>query len=188
MEISNSRLLIGTCGSINILNLHEYLIYFGGLTKSINVIMTKSATKMLQTNTIRAITGNSVFTDDNPGDLPVPHINLSCWADIFIILPATGNILGKVANGIADDLLTTTIMASNSKIFFVPGMNNVMWNKPSVIRNVKTLEEDGNYVLRCEKFRDAYEASSGKMVSTVLMPSPSEVINFIINKTELITV
>lgn len=94
-----------------------------------------------------------LFTDDRVfihlGDKSqeihkVPHIQLSRWADLFIIVPATANIVGKAANGIADDLLSTTILASPKPVIFVPVMNPAMWKNNAFQRNIQLLEHDGH--------------------------------------------
>lgn len=169
------RILVGVCGTINVLNLQNYLVRFREMTESINVIMTKAALRLLRPVAIQAITGNPVYSDSLPSTLPVPHINLARWADAVVILPATANILGKAANGIADDLLSTTILAAQGPILFVPCMNDQMWRNPSVRRNVETLKNDGHRILVSSEAREAFEASSGATTLSHLMPSQDEI-------------
>ncbi|MFI2801187.1 flavoprotein [Bacillus cereus] len=173
------KILIGACGSSNVLNLHNYLIHFRNISDSINVIMTKSASNMIQSRSIEIIVGNTVYTDNFSSNLPVSHINLARWADLFIVIPATANIIGKVANGIADDLLSTTLLAAKSPVFFVPSMNRDMWSKPSVQRNIRTLDKDGFYFIFPREAQKAFEVSSGNLIITELMPSPEEIVETI---------
>ena len=169
-----SNLLVGACGALNIINLHSYLMCFMKSAASVKVILTRAASGLVQASSVQAITFDQVYTDESGMGLPVPHISLTCWAEVFIVVPATANILGKAANGIADDLLSTAILASRFTVFFVPSMNEVMWQKPSVQRNVRILEEDGHFIVRCRDAHAGFEASSGKQISTELMPSPEE--------------
>jgi phosphopantothenoylcysteine synthetase/decarboxylase len=90
------------------------------------------------------VTGNPVFIElwSKAQEYQVNHISLADWADIVVIAPATANIIGKIANGICDDLLSTTFCAcSNKKIIVAPAMNNRMWENPAVQRNVKILKD-----------------------------------------------
>ena len=74
------------------------------------------------------------------------HINLADWADAVIVAPATANIIGKAANGIADDFVSTTLLAMHCPIIFAPAMNDNMWNNPAVQRNITVLEKSYNFV------------------------------------------
>lgn len=179
MKSKSLKILIGASGSIGVLNLHNYLIYFCCFAESINVIMSQAACRMVQPDSIRAITGNRVYTDDNEALVLVPHITLARWADLFIVLPASANTLGKAANGIADNLLSTTMLAATAPIFFIPNMNEEMWAKAVVQRNVKTLEADGHYIIHCDSPRKVFEASSGRTLASDLMPSPQEIMEII---------
>jgi phosphopantothenoylcysteine synthetase/decarboxylase len=80
-------------------------------------------------------------------DPTVVHLDLTRWADLMLVMPATANVLGKAAAGIADDVLTTCILAATSPVVFVPSMNDAMWVKPAVQRNVATLRADGYGVI-----------------------------------------
>ncbi len=112
--------------------------------------MTENASKMINTKILELYTDDIVFTDfwdRSPSIDRIPHIQLPRWADLFVILPATADIIGKAANGIADDLLSTAIVAYNGPIVFVPAMNQNMWNSKAVQRNKKLLEEDGHCIV-----------------------------------------
>ena len=80
---------------------------------------------------------------DEPKVWEIQHISLAKKADILVVVPATANIIGKVANGIADDMLSTTIMATNAKVIFAPAMNTNMYNNPIVQENIEKLKDYG---------------------------------------------
>jgi len=102
------------------------------------VVMTKEATKLVAPLTFRTLSGNPVVLDlfaQELSNFPVPHISLAEKADLILIAPATANIIGKIAYGIADDALTTIVMASNAKKLIAPAMNCNMWRNPIVQKN-----------------------------------------------------
>ncbi|MGL5416618.1 MAG: bifunctional phosphopantothenoylcysteine decarboxylase/phosphopantothenate--cysteine ligase CoaBC [Clostridium sp.] len=109
------------------------------------VIMTESATKFVTPLTFQSISQNMVITDmfAEPKAWEIQHISLAQEADIMLIAPATANVIGKVANGIADDMLTTTIMATKAKVIFAPAMNTNMYENPIVRENVEKLKRFG---------------------------------------------
>ncbi len=111
----------------------------------VNVVMTKNACNFITPFQLQCLSKNHVATDIiNHQSLCVDHIELAKRADVIIIVPATANIIGKVANGIADDMATATlIVQSKAKKFFAPAMNADMYNNPVVQRNIHTLINDG---------------------------------------------
>ncbi|MCI1975636.1 MAG: bifunctional phosphopantothenoylcysteine decarboxylase/phosphopantothenate--cysteine ligase CoaBC [Limosilactobacillus sp.] len=111
----------------------------------VRVAMTESATKLVSPVTLHALTHQPVLTTLwTQNDSPVPHVELADWSDYAVILPATANIIGKMAHGIADDAVSTTLLATAiSKVVVVPAMNSNMWNNPAVQRNIKQLKNDG---------------------------------------------
>jgi phosphopantothenoylcysteine synthetase/decarboxylase len=179
MTRDTKRILIGASGSIGVLELHNYLLKFLSYSAKINLILTRTASKMVQQGSLRAIIGHEVFCDDSDGFLPVPHINLADWADFFVVLPASANIIAKAAAGIADDLLSTTIIARAAPIYFVPNMNEVMWKKPVVQRNVARIQEDGHQILLRSEQAILFEASSATQVPSMFMPDPQQIMRAI---------
>ncbi|MGN1008003.1 MAG: flavoprotein, partial [Butyricicoccus sp.] len=97
------------------------------------VIMTRSATEFITPLTLEVLSGNRVITDMFNRDFPweVEHISLAKRADVFVIAPATANILGKAAHGIADDMVSTTLMATKAPLVIAPAMNTGMWDNPA---------------------------------------------------------
>ena len=111
----------------------------------VRVAMTKNALNFVGLNTFAALTGQAVATDSySPAQYPLgAHIELTRWADLFCVAPASANFIAKTALGIADDLLSTMYLAYSGPIMFAPAMNSDMWQKPAVQRNVNTIKQDG---------------------------------------------
>ena len=107
--------------------------------------MTKNATEFITPLTIETLSKNKVIIDmfERKEHIEVEHISIARKADVILVAPATANIIGKVANGIADDMLSTTIMATTSKVIFAPAMNNEMYNNKIVQDNIKKLKKYG---------------------------------------------
>jgi phosphopantothenoylcysteine synthetase/decarboxylase len=143
-------LLIGVTGSISAVCIPGYVAFFRrGLVENVHVIMTESATRLVSAEAMQAYSGRPVFTDSfdgHPGAY-VPHIQLPRDADAFVIMPATANIIAKAALGIADDLLSTAIIASAVPVIIVPCMNEVMWFNKAVQRNVGLARANGYHVM-----------------------------------------
>ena len=115
----------------------------------VSVVMTAAATRFVGPATFKALTGRPVGTSvfDQP-ELPLgAHIELAERADLLCVAPATANFLAKAAHGIADDLLSTLYLSFGGPVYVAPAMNTVMWNKPSVQRNVQQLRADGVQVI-----------------------------------------
>ncbi|GLW71047.1 hypothetical protein Kpho02_33460 [Kitasatospora phosalacinea] len=168
------RLLVGACGAANAVNLHEYLISLRQVTARTTAVLTRSAGELASTRSIRAVSGNPVYTDEDHHGLAVPHMELALWADLLVVVPATANILGKAAHGIADDLLSSIILAHGRPVVFVPSMNPVMWEKAAVRRNVDTLERDGHRILLSDVPRPSLKMATGEWLMCELGPSPEE--------------
>ncbi len=113
----------------------------------VSVAMTRHATEFVQPLTFRALTDKHVIVDDydpqNPD--PIAHINFSQNIDLLLIVPATANTIGKFANGVADDFLSSTYLATTAPVMIAPAMNTTMWEQPATQRNVAQLRADGVY-------------------------------------------
>ena len=111
----------------------------------VNVIMTKSATEFVTPLTFQSISQNRVVCDmfEEPKAWEIQHISLAKKADVLLVAPATANIIGKVVNGIADDMLSTTIMATKAKVIFAPAMNTNMYDNNIVQENIQKLKSLG---------------------------------------------
>ncbi|MDR9793027.1 bifunctional phosphopantothenoylcysteine decarboxylase/phosphopantothenate--cysteine ligase CoaBC [Aeribacillus sp. FSL K6-8210] len=111
----------------------------------VKVIMTESATKFVTPLTFQVLSRNEVFLDtfDEKDVKVIAHIDLADWADLVLVAPATANIIGKLASGIADDMVTTTLLATTAPVWIAPAMNVHMYDHPAVKRNIETLDRDG---------------------------------------------
>ena len=138
------RVLLAVCGGVAAYKACEVL---RGLQKAgcdVRVTMTEDATRFVGATTFEALSGAAVATSlyDYPGS-PIPHIELAEWAQLAIVVPATANVIAKLAIGIADDCLTTTLLACSRPILVAPGMNVHMWRNAATQANVLTLRERG---------------------------------------------
>lgn len=173
---SIDRLLVGVTGSIAILSLPTYLVALrASFAREVRVIMTSAATQLLSPSTV-ALLCDEVLLDEWPTAQKRPgHVELANWADMFLILPASANVLGQVANGLAQNLLTTTVLASPTPVIFCPNLNNTMWSKKAVQRNLRTLTEDGHIMMGPEH-APAYEVGTGEVADTLVLPEPDVLI------------
>ncbi|HRH41313.1 MAG TPA: bifunctional phosphopantothenoylcysteine decarboxylase/phosphopantothenate--cysteine ligase CoaBC [Pyrinomonadaceae bacterium] len=145
MSEKKFRVGLGVSGGIAAYKAIEVL---RGLQKAgceVQVCMTRHATEFIQPLTFRALTEKYVLVDDyepnNPD--PIAHINFSQNIDLMLVVPATANIIAKFANGIADDFLTSTYLASTAPVLIAPAMNTTMWFQPATQRNIEQLRKDG---------------------------------------------
>ncbi|SET81020.1 phosphopantothenoylcysteine decarboxylase / phosphopantothenate--cysteine ligase [Oceanobacillus limi] len=116
---------------------------------NVKVMMTTSATEFVSPLTFQALSRNPVYTDtfDEKDATKIAHIDIADWADIIVIAPATANIIGKLANGIADDMVSTTLLATKATKYVAPAMNVNMYDHPAVIRNMKQLDSWGYHFI-----------------------------------------
>ncbi len=112
---------------------------------NVKVVMTKGSTQFVQPLTFQALSRNPVYIDafDEKNPEKIAHIDLADWADLIILAPATAHLLGKVANGLADDMLTTILLATTAPVYVAPAMNVHMYDHPAVKQNLITLESYG---------------------------------------------
>ena len=143
------NVVVGITGGIAAYKACGIVSYLKSEGANVDVIMTKNACEFITPLTLETLSGNKVITDmfERPDYIDVKHISLARKADVFLIVPATANIIGKVANGIADDMLSTTIMATKAPVIFAPAMNNGMYENKIVQDNIKKLKEYGYYFI-----------------------------------------
>lgn len=143
--LKNKNIVIGITGGIACYKVCEIISYLVREGTNVDVIMTKNATEFITPLTIETLSKNKVVIDmfGKKEHVEVEHISLARKADLILVVPATANIIGKVANGIADDMLSTTIMATTGKVVFAPAMNNEMYNNKIVQENIKKLKKYG---------------------------------------------
>lgn len=145
----NLNIVIGITGGIAAYKVCGIISYLKKQGVNVYVIMTRNACEFITTLTIETLSGNKVITDmfKRPDYIDVKHISLANKADLFLIVPATANIIGKVANGIADDMLSTTIMPTKALVIFAPAMNNKMYENPIVQNNLEKLKSYGYKII-----------------------------------------
>ena len=143
--LEGKRIILGVTGGIAVYKVVELLRLCVKAGAEVDVIMTEHAREFVTPLTFQTLSGNPVHTDlfDLYQEKEIDHVSLADRAELFVVAPATANIIGKVASGIADDLLSTTLMATRAPILFVPAMNVHMWENPIFQGNMKKLEERG---------------------------------------------
>ncbi len=161
----SSEIIIGVTGGIAAYKtaaLVSSLVQHG---HDVTVVMTRAARKFIGPATFRALTGRPVVT--NPFDAHYPlgtHIELADRAQLLCVAPASADFLAKAASGLADDLLTTLLLAFTGPILLAPAMNAAMWEKPAVQRNVATLQSDGyHFVGPQEGWQSCRRSGVGRM-------------------------
>ncbi|HII4399499.1 TPA: bifunctional phosphopantothenoylcysteine decarboxylase/phosphopantothenate--cysteine ligase CoaBC [Clostridium perfringens] len=137
--------VVGVSGGVAVYKTLDVISRLRKKDVEVHVIMTKSATEFVTPLSFQSLSQNMVITDmfAEPKAWEIQHISLAKKADLMLIVPATANIIGKVANGIADDMLSTTIMATKAPVVFCPAMNTNMYENPIVQRNISLLKELG---------------------------------------------
>ncbi len=161
--------VLGVTGGIASYKALDIVSKLKKLNYDVNVIMTKSALQFIHPLPFQSLSGNIVSKDmfEEPKAFEIQHISLAKKADMILVAPATANIIGKVANGIADDMLSTTIMAATCPVVFVPAMNTNMYKNPIVKNNIEKLKGFGYEFINPISGRLACgDVGEGKMADT----------------------
>ncbi len=164
--MNKKRILLGICGGIAAYKSAELVRLLCKENHEVRVVMTQSAMQFISPLTFQALSGNPVSTEllDTEEENSMGHINLSRWADIFVIAPATANSIAKFSHGLADDLLSTLFLAANCPIFIAPAMNQAMWHKPVTQENIQKLIQYGIDIIGPESGEQACgETGFGRM-------------------------
>lgn len=172
--LNGKTVVIGITGSIAAYKIADLVSQLIKLRADVHVIMTENATHFINPITFETLTNNKCLIDtfDRNFEFHVEHISLAKKADVFMIAPASANIIGKIANGIADDMLTTTIMAAKCKKLIAPAMNTNMFENPIVQDNISKLIHYGYEIIAPESGRLACgDTGSGKLASPSLLLS-----------------
>jgi len=166
--LTGKSIVLGVTGSIaayKIANLASMLVK---LNADVHVIMTQNATHFITPMTFETLTNNKCIVDtfDRNFNFDVKHVSLAKKGDLFLVAPCTANVIGKVAGGICDDMLTTTIMATKAPVLFSPAMNTGMWENPILQDNLQKLKRYGYHIIEPIEGRLACgDTGSGKMPS-----------------------
>lgn len=159
--LKDKNIVLGVTGGIAAYKVVDLVSRLKKQNANVDIIMTEGATKFVTPLTFQTLALNPVYVDmfGEPKNYDVEHISLAERADLFVIAPATANTIGKIANGIADNLLTTTVMATKSKVIFAPAMNTNMYLNPVVEKNISYLKglgyefiEPGTGLLACQTY------------------------------------
>lgn len=144
--LTDKKILICVTGGIAVYKAVALVSKLSQAGADVKVIMTESARQFVTPLTFQAMSRNDVYFDtfDEKDSRVIAHIDLADWADLVIVAPATANVIGKVANGIADDMVTTTLLATTAEVWFAPAMNVHMYENKAVMRNIQTLANDGH--------------------------------------------
>jgi len=136
---------LGVCGGIAAYKAAELVRLLGKQDCQVRVVMTASAQQFVTPLTFQALSGHAVHTElfDVDQEQAMGHIHLARWADCVLIAPASANMLAKIANGLADDLLSTLSLAADCPVFVAPAMNQAMWHKPVTQQNLQRLRQQG---------------------------------------------
>lgn len=143
--LKGKKVVLGVSGGIAAYKACTLVSRLVQMEVEVKVIMTKSAEEFISPLTFQALSRNPVYTDtfDEKDPEKIAHIDVADWADIFLLAPCTANIIGKLANGIADDMLSTTLLATEADVYLAPAMNVHMYAHPAVIENMQKLEKYG---------------------------------------------
>lgn len=153
-NLKGLNILLGVSGGIAAYKAVDLASRLTGAGAKVNTVMTENACRFVGTKSFEAVTRSKVFTTLWPAaeEFEVSHISLADWADIVVVAPATANIIAKVAGGICDELLSTTLCACWQKpVLLAPAMNEKMWLNPVVKRNVKMVRQMGFELIGPEK-------------------------------------
>jgi phosphopantothenoylcysteine decarboxylase/phosphopantothenate--cysteine ligase len=147
--LKGKEIVLGVTGGIAAYKAAEFVRLLVKDEVNVHVVMTENAQKFITPLTFQTLSGNPVMTDPFAllEDAKIGHIALADLAELVVILPATANIIGKIANGIADDFLSTMVMATKAPILFVPSMNANMWENKALQKNIQILLDRGYYLL-----------------------------------------
>ena len=173
------NIVLGVTGSIAAYKIAYLASALKKLHAEVHVLMTKNATNFITPITFESLTGTKCLVDtfDRNFQFQVEHVSIAKKADVVMIAPASANVIGKLAHGIADDMLTTTIMACKCKKFISPAMNTNMFENPILQDNLKTLEHYGYEVIQpASGYLACGDTGAGKM------PEPETLLSYILRE------
>lgn len=177
--LKGKTVVLAVSGSIAAYKIASLASALGKLHADVQVLMTQNATNFINPITFETLTGNKCLVDtfDRNFQYSVEHVSLAKRADVVLVAPASANVIGKIANGIADDMLTTTVMACKCKKIISPAMNTQMFENPIVQDNLKKLEHYGYEVIQ-----PAVGLLACKDVGKGKMPEPETLLEYILRE------
>ena len=177
--LKGKTVVLAVSGSIAAYKIASLASALGKLHADVQVLMTQNATNFINPITFETLTGNKCLVDtfDRNFQYSVEHVALAKRADVVLVAPASANVIGKIANGIADDMLTTTVIACKCKKIISPAMNTQMFENPIVQDNLKKLEHYGYEVIQ-----PAVGLLACKDVGKGKMPEPETLLEYILRE------
>lgn len=179
LTLKGKTIVLGVTGSIAAYKIASLASALKKLEADVHVLMTQNATNFINPITFETLTGNKCLVDtfDRNFQFNVEHVSLAKLADVVLIAPATANVIGKLANGLADDMLTTTVMACKCKKFISPAMNTNMFENPIVQDNLKKLEQYQYEVIQpASGYLACGDTGAGKM------PEPEILLSYLLRE------
>ena len=176
--LKGKKILLGISGGIAAYKTPELARLLMKQGAEVKVVATKNALQFVTAFTLETLTHHKVYVDmfSGPAEYHTEHIALAQWADAMLVAPATANSLAKMANGIADDALSTTFLACNGQVIVAPAMNENMWDNAATQQNIATLQKRGV---------DVMMPAEGELACGVSgkgrMPEPNEIVSYLIN-------
>lgn len=177
--LQGKTVVLGVTGSIAAYKIASLASKLVKLHADVHVLMTQNATNFITPITFETLTGNKCLIDtfDRNFQFDVAHVSLAKKADVILIAPASANVIGKIANGIADDMLTTTVMASTAPVLISPAMNTHMYENPIVQDNLQKLERFGYKIIApAVGMLACHDVGAGKM------PEPEMLLDWILRE------
>lgn len=177
--LQGKTVVLGVTGSIAAYKIASLASKLVKLHADVHVLMTQNATNFITPITFETLTGNKCLIDtfDRNFQFDVAHVSLAKKADVMLIAPASANVIGKIANGIADDMLTTTVMASTAPVLISPAMNTHMYENPIVQDNLQKLERFGYKIIApAVGMLACHDVGAGKM------PEPEMLLDWILGE------
>ena len=176
MLLKGKKIVLGVTGGIAVYKAVDLVSRLRKQGAEVRVVMTEHAQKFVTPLTFKEISGNAVATSmwNSNQEFNVEHIALANWADVFVVAPATANILAKMAHGLADDLLSTTLLAAQAPIIVCPAMNTGMYENAVTQENIASLQAHGVTVMTpATGFLACGTSGAGRL------PEPAEIVEFI---------
>ena len=177
--LKGKTVLLGITGSIAAYKIAYLASALHKLHADVHVLMTENATNFINPITFETLTGNKCLVDtfDRNFQFQVEHVSIAKKADVVMIAPASANVIGKIANGLADDMLTTTVMACRCQKIFAPAMNTAMYENPIVQDNIRKLNHYGYEVITpASGYLACGDTGAGKM------PEPETLLEYILRE------